>query len=185
MAKDIPRQGYAIPPDRASVEAAMASPKGRPNRALGVFLLFLIGGLGIFFLPRLSKGLDSVKKPPVIRTIDPIYGEAHIYPDSFRLLVDLPAKKAGGRAIELEGELVFSYAADYDDFDAADAAIEAHWDEAAKLMLRMVAKHTRLEHIRDRVEIFDGMRFELNATLFPDGAGRVVQLDWQGKLSLH
>ena len=184
MVKDEEQQGYAIPPDRAAVETAMASPRHRPSRALNIFILFLIGGLGIFLLPKLGNGLGEAKKPPPVRTIDPVYGEAQVYPHTIRLLVDLPAQREGARRVELSGDLTFSYAADYDDFDAADAAIEAHWEKASRLMMSTVAKHTRGEHIRDRVEIFDQMRAALNDTLFPEGEGRVVQLEWQ-ELRLH
>lgn len=179
MAKDEEQQGYAIPPNRAAVAAAMESPTRRPNRAFNVLILFVVGGLGIYFLPMLGSGLGKIDKPPVVKTIDPVYGEAHVYPDSIRLLVDLRAKREGARQVELKGNLVFSYAADYDDFDAADAAIDAHWEAASRLMVSMVSRHTRLEHIRDRVEIFDRMRAALTEALFPEGEGRVVQLEWQ------
>jgi len=184
MAKIETPQGYAIPPNREAVAAALKSPKHRPSRALKVFILFLVGGLGIYLLPKIDKLVGESRKPPIMSTMDPVYGEARKYPNTFQLLVDLPASHEGGHQVELGGDLVFSYAADYDDFDAADASIDAHWDQAARLMLRMVAEHTRREHIRDRVQIFDKLRSALTGALFPGHEGRVVQLEWQ-ELRLH
>jgi hypothetical protein len=185
MANKDSRQGYAIPPNRAAVAAAMTTTKRRPKGAMTMVCLFILGGLGVFFLPMLSKGLSSPKQKPVISKIDPVYGEARVHADTFRLLIDLPSTREGGRSIELAGDLTFSYAADYDDWDAADAAIRAHWEQAATKMVSMVAAHTRLEHIRNRAEIFDNMREALDGIFFPKGSGKVIELDWAGKLSLH
>jgi len=181
---DEERSGYAIPPDREAVQAALQPKKRPPNPALILVIFCVIGGLGFFILPKLGRMQQVFDKEPPTTIIDPIYGETRKHKSSIRLLVDLPPSRTGQKRSELNGELIFTFAADHDDFTAAEEAIEVNWDTGARAARDLIAKHSRLEHIRDQAKIFFELRAALDRSFFPDGRGRIAQLEWL-ELNLH
>ncbi len=179
MAVDIENRGIAIPPTREAVQAAMQSKKRGPSPVLTLLVFCAIGGLGFFVLPKIGQVQERLEEAPApVTIIDPIYGETRKHKSSIRLLVSLPPSAEGRGRSELAGDLIFTFAADHEDFAKAEAAISANWDAGASAMRDLVGQFSRREHLRDRAKIFDEMRAALTAKFFPMGSGRIAQLEW-------
>ncbi|MHC5063899.1 MAG: hypothetical protein ACYTG5_07980 [Planctomycetota bacterium] len=179
MAADVEDRGVAIPPTREAVQAAMRTKKRPPSPGITLLVFCAIGALGFFVLPRLGKVQEKIQQaaPPVI-IIDPVYGETRKHASSIRLLVSLPPSSEGQARSELAGDLIFTFAADHEDFDKAEEAIRTNWDAGAAAMRDIVSQYSRREHLRDRVKIFTEMRAALDERFFPQGSGRIAQLEW-------